>query len=96
MGISSAPLIYKQPLKSWHLLDAMVRRKDFEMTMKLEVEWSTGPNMTGYYSGTETVTFDDDEEIDVYYWEERLLKAAARKLCWHGNLKRLNTTLSRA
>ena len=65
------------------------------MGKKLEVEWTTGPNMTGHYTGVETVTFDDNEEIDVYEWEEKLLRLAARKLSWHGKLKRVNTTLSK-
>ena len=64
------------------------------MGKKLEVEWTTGANMTGHYTGTETVTFDDDEDVDIYEWEEKLLRLAARKLCWHGKLNRVNTILS--
>lgn len=64
------------------------------MARKLEIEWTTGPNMTGYYSGVETVTFDDDEEIDIYEWEKRLLKIAADKLCWNGELQRVKTVIS--
>lgn len=63
--------------------------------MKLTVEWTTGPNMTGHYTGIETVTFDDNEDINVYEWERKLLKLAAKKLCWNGQLKLVNTVLSR-
>ncbi|MCG7928960.1 MAG: hypothetical protein ABW104_18045 [Candidatus Thiodiazotropha sp. 6PLUC2] len=53
--------------------------------MRLEIEWSTGPNMTGYYTGTETVELDDgdDEQKAI----ENALKTAADRLCWHGKLK---------
>lgn len=60
----------------------------------LTIEWTTGPNMTGYYTGFESVDFDDDQNVDIYEWEEKLLRQAARKLCWHGKLKRVNTMLS--
>lgn len=59
----------------------------------LEIEWSTGANMTGYYSGTESVTFDDNDDIDIQEWTNKLLRIAARKLCWHGQLKCTKTTI---
>jgi len=65
------------------------------MSKKLEVEWSTGPNITGCYSGTESITFNDSDEINVYEWEEKLLRRAADKLCWKDPLKRIKTTLSK-
>jgi len=53
--------------------------------MKIEVEWTTGPNMTGHYTGTEIIEVDDlsnlDEKIDL------ALRCAAKKLCWGGRLK---------
>jgi len=34
----------------------------------LTIEWTTGTNITG----TESVTFDTDAEIDVYKWERQV------------------------
>lgn len=65
------------------------------MATKIEVDWTTGPNITGFYSGTETMIIDGDD-FDVYEIEEMLLRQAARKLCWNGKLKRVNTVISRA
>lgn len=47
-----------------------------------EVDWTTGPNHIGYYSGTVTVYAKDDEQA-----AELGERKARRDLCWGSRLR---------
>lgn len=51
----------------------------------LEIDWTTGPNVTGFYSGTKQCFVpddaDEDEIIDI------ALRRVARDMCWNGKLQ---------
>ncbi len=49
---------------------------------KYEIDWTTGPNVTGHYTGTTTVYASDDEQA-----AERGERKARAGLCWDSRLR---------
>lgn len=64
------------------------------MPNKLTVKWVIESESGFDITGSEAIIFGDNEVIDVYEWETKLLNLAKDNHGFNCGLKRLRTTLS--